>query len=687
MHDLTRYTTDTFLPALEAFANDKSAQLRVPALILLQHIPQDHITPYIIEEIPEHTSRLNGTLQSAAAAGAYLAGGGIAALLGATGKIILDRTRSDLNHNTLIKLIQQFDIVRHRTNFSWQELKLMRALGQLVLANAVTPSEWQTFVARFALNNSVPSSGILVPDDAIAAHKDTDKAKRLLQTILSKTQPVHDVTIADIVSLIARAPDPTMQQALEDGSRWLEVKDLPTSSIFTSKPDASSLLLGNLDKTSTPVYFNGPQSLITIGAAGQGKSQAHIVSNLLHFPGSAVILDPSGELWQMTAGYRQAKFGPVYRFSPTDPDGRTHRFNPFDAVSRAPNTAAVDCEVFSHEIIADNPRSNDKFWDNSARDILWAFALAIALRAPPHQRNMSSIAQLISMPFPPGDPFDIAFTNTDSGILLDVLDRIATDHNIPEAENITNRIRSAMVSGTKALDSILSVGRTGLSGFSRSILLRNAIAASDWRPEQLRRKPGTTVYLVIPEAQITAYAPIIRVLFQTHLQVLTRMPPAAGEPPITFFIDEMPRLKRFESMLTMQDTGRKHGLRLWMFAQSLGQVTESYGRDRGNALVEGCRIRMFMAPDKDAYNLIEPMLGETRNALIGDERRPLATLNDLAGRKHGHQIVAMTAGEHPMLLDKIFGHVAYKHMFRPPPTVPVASTPSAPTKPTPSATP
>mgnify|MGYP001404387792 CR=1 FL=1 len=92
------------------------------------------------------------------------------------------------------------------------------------------------------------------------------------------------------------------------------------------------------------------------------------------------------------------------------------------------------------------------------------------------------------------------------------------------------------------------VMRRYLSVFGRSSSLRTAMSASDWNPRQLRSVPGTTIYLCIPDNELEAYAPILRLLFFMHMRILKDQPMPHGDPPITFFMDEMPQLGNFAAI-------------------------------------------------------------------------------------------------------------------------------------------
>ena len=85
-----------------------------------------------------------------------------------------------------------------------------------------------------------------------------------------------------------------------------------------------------------------------IAPTGRGKGVGFVLPNLLHFQGSAVILDVKGENFEKTSIHRQkALNNQVWYFSPYDyvqPEGkngpvltRTHRFNPLQRIADLPS--------------------------------------------------------------------------------------------------------------------------------------------------------------------------------------------------------------------------------------------------------------------------------------------------------------------------------------------------------------
>ena len=82
-----------------------------------------------------------------------------------------------------------------------------------------------------------------------------------------------------------------------------------------------------------------------------------------------------------------------------------------------------------------------------------------------------------------------------------------------------------------------------------------------------------------------------------------------------------------DSILRMVDTGRGAGLRLWFFAQYLGQVRQAYDR-QADGLIGSCRVRSFLSPDTEAAEFLRPHLGTSTNLFTG-EKTPLAEPHEL----------------------------------------------------------
>lgn len=565
-------------------------------------------------------------------------------------------------HTGAVKLIHEFTAARTIVSFKDRDQQLFRGVAELVAEGTYDEHRWRRFLAIVVWDNG---ACLLEPTAAARNQPRIVEVRNLLTEFLRKDLPSLETVMADAARDIAQYRQGSSSrlpvgQTLNTGARWMTPADISASSYYedTASPDA--LVIGYHPLSKRAVTFNGNESLMSIGGPGSGKSQTQVIPNLLNYRGSAIILDVKGELWDATAGYRAKHYGPVFKFAPTDDSGRTHRYNPFDFISKKPAEAANDCTIFSYQVVTHNPDLSQPYWENRGRDMMWAYALMIALHSPPKDRTVQGLGQLMATP-PSKDP------TADIHRLISAMKKTAAKTGISDLGAAADAIATGINSKDR-LESILDTARRYLALFNRNPGLASAMTTSDWRPEIFRRHPGASLYITIPTTDLEAYGPVVRTMLIQHFRIFMQSQAKPGELPITFFLDEMPQLGNFKSILQLQDVGRGSGLRLWMFAQSLGQLAEAFGDKRYEGVVDACRVRCFFQPDHHAVKMIEPALGDTHNMFHGT-REPLARANDLMGKLYDDKIIVTTRGDHPMALDKRWAWKEEKAKMLPPPNV------------------
>ncbi len=88
--------------------------------------------------------------------------------------------------------------------------------------------------------------------------------------------------------------------------------------------------------------FGGSEHCIVEAPTRSGKGVGIVIPNLLSWQESVVVLDVKRENWDATAGFRKKYGQAVYLFNPTDPEGRTARYNPLGYIDRTdPDQAPV----------------------------------------------------------------------------------------------------------------------------------------------------------------------------------------------------------------------------------------------------------------------------------------------------------------------------------------------------------
>lgn len=560
-------------------------------------------------------------------------------------------------------LLNQFEVSRPILSLTEQERQFLRAAVQMTADNHYTPQQWARFLALLVWNGG---KGTITPLTHAAR---VPEIITLYRELVGRLLPDHQTFLAEVgrdtaVVLQKPAAHPALAGALSNGAKWMDAGDI-ANSCFTSNKSPQSLMLGRLQESGRlhDIYYDGHESLITIGGPGTGKSQAQVITNLLRYPGSAIVLDVKGELYKATAEYRARRFGPVYRFAPTDPSGTSAKYNPLEFIRTDPDGAADDINVFAYQAVPENPKLHDPYWESKGRDFLWAMAMMICLKLKGADRKVENLYKILSLPTD-SDP------DSDIMKLAESMTRNGQKYGIPDLEGAGNALKAGLQSSENShrIESIMDNARRHFAGFNRASYVRNALSSSDWKPETFREKPGSTLYICMDSAELKANGAILRVIIAQHVIRLMKTQVKPTDLPITFFLDEMPQLGNFEYVSIMQDVGRGAGLRAWMFAQNMGQLSRAFGHDSYKGVIDACRVRCFMQPDAEAANFIAHPLGEVRNLFSG-EKKPLANINDLMGRAHRDDIIITTRGDHPMALKKVLAFKEYSNRMLPPKTI------------------
>lgn len=403
----------------------------------------------------------------------------------------------------------------------------------------------------------------------------------------------------------------------------------------TTDLDDSGLIVGRDEDDPNRLWrYEGEGSLVTIAAPGKGKSQCHVVPNLLTWKSAAVVLDIKGELYEQTSAWRAANVGPVYRFSPLDRE--TQRYNPLLQISSDPELLWEDCRfVADMLVVPSGGGGNAKFFDDSARDFVTAALCYVTLAYPKAERTMNKV-------------LDIA-----SGLEWDqFVKRLQATVDVAPAARAGARYDGEK--DPKLRENILQTANTALSAWEGQRITR-ATSASDWNPKDLGGEGRPTLYICIDPTQIESYLSLLRVVIAQHIRALTTGTPVRGAPPVLFFLDELPRLRRMAPVEEGLEVGRQYGVRLWMFAQSVGQLTHAY--PNGLGMIGSCAARFYMNPDLSdgtAKKLSEDL--GLRESLIDGTRQPIAEPSMLAGPQWADKVLVMASGAKPARLDKHFAH-------------------------------
>lgn len=441
-----------------------------------------------------------------------------------------------------------------------------------------------------------------------------------------------DNVINKILQIVENLPnnDPIkikINNRLRGGGIWLGEQDIENSAFVEASN--YTLKIGNLHESNHALTYSGEGSLITIAPPGSGKTQCFVLPNMLHWQGAAFVLDIKGEIYSATHEWRSKNVGKVYKFSPLDP-GNSHSYNPLVFIRQDPDFLWEDSRFLADMMIVPSGGS-DPFWENMARDIVTSAIAYVCFQNEPLERPMSKVLDII---------YGIGFAEMVVDLKLN--DSISAmrqmGHSLFEIEK-------------KTIDSVLKTAQSCLSTWQGERINR-VTKKSDWSPLDLRNEKAT-VYICINPNEIDSYLSLLRVLIAQHIRMLTSSLPERGAAPILFMLDELPRLKKMLPVEEALNIGRQYGIKLWMFAQSYGQLKQAYPNVEG--FLGSCAVRTFMnIPLNDEIaEKISNQLGY-RESPLDNSRHKMVEPLELAGPEYKDIAIVLASNTKPARVKKSY---------------------------------
>lgn len=527
------------------------------------------------------------------------------------------------------------DMVRQISTMSPKEREALRIAYHLYNLG-MAAHENNFFVVRlslvFAQGKGVIFKGATYKDPGIASIQDAIRKR----TSAIDIDPAVDVAFRDLTAAIQKHPDhPVLHKLAANlfGTGGDLIPGPPLKTEQRAEPETPRLILG-LDPRDPNNwwYYDGEGSLITVAPPGAGKTQSQVFPNLLMWKGPAVVLDVKGEIFEQTSKWRRENVGPVYKFSPLNPS-TSHCYNPLAMVRSDPQYLWEDSRFLADMMIVPTG-AKDPFWESRARDVLTAAIARICVKTDVVLRSMEDVLDIMH---------GVNWTSFVSYLQsrIDIRAMTRAGNSLAEMDQ-------------KMRDSVLQSAQASLSAWVGE-RIRQATSHSDWSPLDLRSGQNPTVYICLTPNEIGSYTSLLRVLIAQHIRGLTASLPPHGTDPILFVLDELPRLGHMPPVEEALEIGRQYGLKLWMFAQNLGQLAEAYPNAEG--MVGSCAVRMFMNPsdhDGTAEKLSDSI--GFRESIIDGTRVKIVEPNVLSGPEFKDLVIVMAASAKPARLRKYFAY-------------------------------
>jgi type IV secretion system protein VirD4 len=322
-----------------------------------------------------------------------------------------------------------------------------------------------------------------------------------------------------------------------------------------------------------PLTRGSGHSCIFAGS-GAFKSSSAICS-ILMFTGASVVMDPSTEMGPMLDKALRDQGKDVFHIGvPSEEQPEATGFNVLDFIDITHPEAELHVQsvvdwTYDTNVAAGSHRGEDPFFAPMGRQLLLCL-LAHLVWADPQTVEISLATLSDTLARPQQEILDNlrAIASTSSSPLARRIAKTLSDNTAPEtfAGIVLNCTKGAAWLFTEAYADMVSRGR-----FDPKMLLGGK----------------TTVFLNISLRTLETTPAIARVLVGSLLNALY-MAEGKASGKVLFLIDEAARLGHLRALVTARDTGRKYSIALHLLWQSLGQMTEIWGRDGTRAWIDAC---------------------------------------------------------------------------------------------------
>jgi type IV secretion system protein VirD4 len=322
--------------------------------------------------------------------------------------------------------------------------------------------------------------------------------------------------------------------------------------------------------------FGGSEHCIVEAPTRSGKGVGIVIPNLLSWQESVVVLDVKRENWDATAGFRLTYGQAVYLFNPTDPEGRTARYNPLGYIDRTdPDQVVIELQKIATMLFVP-PERGEPFWTDSART---AFV------------GVGAYLAIADQPFTVGAIYRLMTTGDTRGVFRRVLDDRSLD--------LSQGCRNALADFTSGADNTFAgIVQTVTSKLSLWLNPRVDAATEecDFDLRELRTKP-MSIYLGVSPDELDRVAPLYNLLFQQLVDLNVRDLPDAETPlKVLVILDEFARIGRAQVIASAFSYVAGYGIRLLPVIQSRSQLRAVYGEHVANEIVANCGVEVAFTP-------------------------------------------------------------------------------------------
>ncbi len=361
-------------------------------------------------------------------------------------------------------------------------------------------------------------------------------------------------------------------------ARWATRQDIRKAGLFAKE--------GLVLERPSYLLSNTPTHVMLIAPTRSGKGVGLVVPNLLNWGDSFICLDLKHENYRITSGYRKSLDHGVFMWAPLDLDGRSHRYNPLDAVSKDPYQRISDLQVIAKILIKD-PAKSDPIWASEARALFIGLALYV-MDNPKMPSTIGSINRMLG-------------TEQDLGDICRHI--VETHHEL--SPTVTKSLMNFANKAAKERSGVNPPLNQAINLWDNPVI-DAATSASDFSIADLRKR-RMAIYVGVLPGQVEVLAPLLRIFFEQVINTLSLKEPDASEPrKVLLMMDEFNKLGEMSAMTSAFTLLAGYNCRVMAVVQGLDWLDTTYGRNMRNGILSCCAHQVFSTNDLETPPIASP---------------------------------------------------------------------------------
>ena len=339
---------------------------------------------------------------------------------------------------------------------------------------------------------------------------------------------------------------------------------------------------------------NSFRHVAVFSPTGGGKTSSVLIPAVLNLKTSAVINDPSGEIFARTSGWLHKQGFSVRVINVSDVE---HSLS-FDPLNRADSHTSIG-QVADVLVRHAFPESRgDQFWNMSARGLI--SVLIRYLKHDPEYCNLYNLRFLLNSFGEDGSPLNSWIAKQ------------------PVDEATFSEWTGIISASPKVLQSVVSTAKAALEKVSDPSIAR-LTATETLHFEDLRGPRPTVIYIIVPEHE-TKYWSFLTDLLLLQIFSFCMKPQRPGEPylPVTFLLDEFGH-SRLPGFSTATVTMRKRDCAICILLQEPAMLEQTYGKADAATILGGGMVSKIFMPglSLETCERLSRIIGK------GDDHRPV----------------------------------------------------------------